>query len=55
MIELISVQPAPGFTQRVRDDGPEKVAVEFEGAGVEYRVEAKVEDGDLEWKVEVED
>lgn len=54
-VTLISVQPAPGFSQKIKDQGPEKVDVEFESETAEYRIVAEVEHGSLEWKVEVDD
>jgi hypothetical protein len=49
---LVSVTPVSPYHVDVKDDGPEKVEVEFDSESAEYNVRATIEDGELLWVVE---
>lgn len=54
--ELDAAQPDPGYRVRVRDRGPDRVEVEFEGQdGAETRVRAECVSGEPRFEVDVDD
>ena len=49
---LGAVNAAPGFTAEIHDNDGTRVRVDFEGADDEHRVEVRVEDGQVEVRID---
>ena len=54
-IELVSATPNDGFRVSIEDAGPEQVVVEFEGDEEGSKFVAKVGNGEISVKTEIED
>lgn len=53
-VTLVSATPVAPYQVDIEDDGPEKVEVEFDSDGADYKVRAMVRDGQLVWETESE-
>jgi hypothetical protein len=54
-VRLESVVPAPGFAYEVKDDGPQRVEVEFESGDSKYKLRAEWTSNGFVTEVEADD